>query len=292
MADWKPSAEYRRIAEANRRYYAQTADQYERSETHLSDQAAQRSVAADLSEIIRLSGRSPGQLQALDACSGSGNIALRLLRQGANVTVADISIDLLGILRAKCDAEGFTPAIVCTEIGSFLAARPASYDLITFSSALHHLENIAEVLSMAYISLRPGGMVYTVLDPIPRAEIGVLTRGLLWADYLAFKALRQTNDLLPSLGRRLRRTFDRPASPHALDDSYLGTLAEYHVARGIDDNALVDQLHAIGYTVVWHKRYAFARFGMTRALLGVLGDKTSFKLLLRKDVVRGSLNRR
>jgi len=268
MTDWKPSNEYRRIAEANRRYYAQTADQYERTETHLSDRAMQRSVADNLSEIIRLSGHNPSQLQALDACGGSGNIALRLLRQGANVTVADISIDLLRILQSKCDAEGFTPAIICTEIGSFLATCPASYDLITFSSALHHLENIVEVLSMAYTRLRPGGMVYTVLDPIPRAEISGFTRGILWADYLGFKAVHQTTDLLPSLGRRLRRTLNRSASPHTLDEPYLGILAEYHVARGIDDNALVNQLYAIGYTVVWHKRYRIHPFRHDACLAG------------------------
>jgi len=282
MADWTPTAEYRRIAEANRRYYAQTAEQYERTETHLNDSTAQRSVEADLQAILRLSDRAPTSLQALDACGGSGNIALRLLRRGVPVTVADISPDLLGILRAKCEAAGLAPAIVCTEIGSFLAARPGAYDLITFSSALHHLENIVDVLGLAHTSLRPGGLVYTVLDPTARAEIGRAARVLLWLDYVAFKTLRQTSDLLPSIGRRLHRTFGHPTSAGTLDGPYLGTLAEYHVAKGIDDKALIGQLQSLGYEVIWHQRYTVARFGITRAMLRLLREHTSFKLLLRK----------
>lgn len=288
MPVWNPSSQYRKVAEANRQYYAKTAHMYEATETCVTSPRSQQMLEQDIDEIIRLINKPPAMIRALDACGGSGNVSLKLLHRQISVTTCDISPDLLTIFRGKCSAHGLSPQIVCAEIGSFLQTVHDTYDLIIFSSALHHLEDITGVLTLAHGRLRPGGLLYTVFDPTtPHIAF---TRKMLWIDYIAFKLLKQTNDLGPSITRRLQRTFGRSSAHLAdkthlvIDDANLGVLAEYHVEQGIDDMALVNELTQIGFEVVWHQRSYGARYALTRSFLNWLRDATAFKLLLRKSV--------
>ena len=70
-----------------------------------------------------------------------------------------------------------------------------------------------------------------------------------------------------------------------INDATMGVLAEYYAARGIDDLKLVEQLRNAGFEIIWHKRRAGGRFGLTRKLVEWTGEKTEFELLLRKPVV-------
>jgi 2-polyprenyl-3-methyl-5-hydroxy-6-metoxy-1,4-benzoquinol methylase len=204
MGDWKPSGNYRKIAEANRSYYAATAQQYESTETCVNDPAAQEMVERDLDEVIGRLAKPVAEVHALDACGGSGNISLKLLKRGIRVTLADISPELLSIYRDKCDKACFDPATENTEIAAFLASNPERFDLIVFSSALHHLEDIEGVLQLAYEALTPGGLLFTVFDPTARSHQGLMTRGLLRGDYYLFKMFGQPRDFPKAIKRRLR----------------------------------------------------------------------------------------
>lgn len=282
MSEWRPSAQYRKIAEANRQYYAKTAQLYESSETCVTDRALQARLEGDLDDVLALVGKPYAAVRALDACGGSGNVSLKLLRRGVSTVTCDISLDLLRLFQERCEAERLTPKIVCGEIGDFLLAHPGRFDLITFSSALHHLEDIDGVLSLAFRSLAPGGVIFTTFDPVAYRHRG--ERLVVWLDYLAFKVHRQPGDLVAALSRRARRTL-RPSSSKeqaALTDANLGVLAEYHVERGIDDLALAARLRERGFEVVRHEREAGGRYAATRALLRGLGAATSFKLVLRR----------
>ena len=286
MQPWQPTETYAKIASANRLYYAQTAAQYDSSETCVTDPKAQALLENDMDRILQLLTKPAAQVRALDACGGSGNIALKLLRRGVQVTLADISEELQAIFRRKCAAENFTPKIYTGEIAEFLAKAPDAFDLIVFSSALHHLENVEAVLRLARERLAPGGLLFTVFDPTCRAQHHVLTRMAQRLDYFGFKLFCQTSDVFGALGRRTKRLLSgtRAAnkSAAAVNESTAGLLAEYHVEKGIDDLALVSRLKQAGYEVVWHERYAGGRTALTRKLIQALGDATSFKLLLRR----------
>lgn len=286
MRDWRPSSEYQKVAEANRQFYARTASLYEASETCLTDRRIQEQLEADLDRILNIIGREPSAIRALDACGGSGNVALKLLKRGVEITLADISPELLGIFSAKCAAAGIAPRCVCAEIGSFLSQTDQRFDLIVFSSALHHLENIEHVLTLAFHCLQPQGLLYTIFDPTSRRQLKTTTRALLRLEYFTFKLCCQTTDLPAAVGRRLRRVFSG-ASPQrksdaALGESTAGMLAEFHVEQGIDDLALIRKLRAVGFEELWHQRYADSRFEVTRRIVERIGDATSFKLLLRR----------
>jgi len=285
MLSWGSSTEYRKVAEANRRYYAKTAELYDQTETCVTDAGAQAILEAELDQVLALLGRPRDQIAALDACGGSGNVSLKLLRRSVATTTCDISVELLRILQKKSAAEALTPTLVCSEVADFLRLCPGRFDLVVFSSALHHLADIDGVLDLAIASLRPGGMIFTAFDPTPAGPR--YQRLIAWVDYLTFKVHRQPGDLLAAAGRRARRLLSGASQGGdkqglAMNDANLGVLAEYHVERGIDDLALVQRLQAQGVEVVWHRRLAGGRYTPTRALLRSLGAVTSFKLLLRK----------
>ena len=286
------SDEQERVAEANRAYYSKTARLYETTETCVTDPRAQAMLLEDIDSILSIHLRGAKALRCLDACGGSGNAALKMMARGAHVTVCDVSEDLLALLKQKADVLGFSPTIVCSEIAKFLSGEMPAFDLIVFSSALHHLPEIAPVLTLACARLKDGGLLYTVFDPTSRSELSRAARGLVTADYLAFKLLRQTRDLPSAVIRRMRRArASRTSTGYGaaakrnlpLSDENLGVLAEYHVEAGIDDQALVKQLESLGMDVIWHARDAEARFGLTRRLLSGMEQPTNFKLLMRKS---------
>src|SRR4051812_38698711 len=179
-------ADYQRIAEANRKFYASSAGLYDATECCVNSPQTQQVLSKDLDDLVALlKNRAP--VKALDACGGSGNIALKLLRLAVDVTLADISPELFLIFAEKCRKAGWEPKIINGEIASILSSAGPSYDLIVFSSALHHLQNIPFVLELAYRRLAPGGLLFTSFDPTSRASLSLITRLLLRAEYYTFK---------------------------------------------------------------------------------------------------------
>ena len=289
MNNWNPSAQYYKVAEANRQYYQKTAQMYDQTETCVTDEQTQQQLEADLDRILALFNQRAKSLRALDACGGSGNVALKLLKRRVSVTLFDISQNQLDIFKQKCDTQGFIATTMCGEIGQCFLQDNNLYDLIVFSSALHHLEDIPSILALAYEHLAENGLLFTVFDPTAKSNYKKITKFTLWLDYVAFKIINQTNDLPSALKRRLSRTlagytqYSKDAKQTIeLSDETLGVLAEYHVEQGIDDFALIEQSKQLGYELVWHERYAGGRSALTRWVVRQAGDATQFKLLLRK----------
>jgi 2-polyprenyl-3-methyl-5-hydroxy-6-metoxy-1,4-benzoquinol methylase len=286
MNQWKPSDTYRKIAEANRCLYTQLAPLYDETEGTVVDPFEQALLEAELDQALKLIVKPSSEIRALDACGGSGTVSLKLLRRGVSVTLADISPDLIKIFQEKSQSLGFKSETVCTEIADFLGTPGRTFDLIIFSSALHHLENIEGVLTLAFQRLAPGGILLTLFDPTERSRLRTMTRVVQRVDYYAFKIFHQGADLPRAIGRRLRRIFsgasaDKKASV-ALDASTVGMLAEYHIEKGINDLELAARLHVVGYEIAQHSRYAGGRTDWVRRAIKTLGDATAFKLILRK----------
>lgn len=289
MSNWNPTAQYYKVAEANRQYYEKTAQMYDKTETCVTDEQPQQMLEHDLDRILTLIGRPAHEIKALDACGGSGNVALKLLKRGVNVTLADISEQQINIFKQKCQQQGFVANLLCGEIGQCFSQKRTAYELIIFSSALHHLEDISSILALAYEHLVPGGLLFTVFDPTAKANHKAITKNVLWLDYFAFKLMSQTADLPFAVQRRLRRILagyhqHDNAGKQVLDltNETLGVLAEYHVEQGINDFELVVNSKQIGYQVIWHDRYSGGRYAITRWIVQQVHDATQFKLLLRK----------
>ena len=290
VTHWSPSPQYRTVAEANRAFYAKTARRYDTTESCVVATRLQHELEGDLDRIVGgLLVKPASEVQALDACGGSGNVARKLSMRGMRVTLCDVSPELLDVFRSKQSATERPVEIVCAEIGDYLASAGRSFDLIVFSSALHHLAEVPGVLTLAFERLNPGGLLYTVFDPTSGRD--AWTRALTHLDYIAFKLHRQPTDLPAGIMRHLRRKLaklGRRRDGHQKDLSItndnVGELAEYHAARGLDDVALVRSLREIGFDVLWHHRYPDARYAAIRRALRWLNKATEFKLLVRKPL--------
>ncbi len=273
---------YQLVAEANRQFYEKTAARYDSTESHLSNASSQRELERDLDQILEmLRSQGTSRPRALDACAGTGTVTLKLLRAGVDTVSCDISPDMLAILEQKANAEALAAKLHLGEIRDYLETREGQFDLITFSSALHHLEDYRGVLFACAARLAPGGMIYTTFDPALSADISRVGRWLQLCDYATFKLTQHPLDVPFALARRLRRAI-RSGDEPALDSATVGALAEFHVEHGLDDRALANELRQLGLSIVWHRREADARFTLPRLALRALGDVTTFSLLVRR----------
>jgi len=281
MHTFKPSSEYEKVAQANLQYYAQSAQQYDETETCVTSSRFQEMLGGDLKDILTLF--SEENIHILDACGGSGNVSIKLLEAGYDVLLCDQSRELLNIFEAKCEAKRLKGKVIVEEIGTFLNDTQAQFDLIIFSSALHHLQDYKLILSLVSKRLKPGGYLYTVFDPV---KWRFPTWEIIYCDYIWFKLMRQRHDFFPAVKRKLKRMFNKDISTKAdtpLTEDTVGVLAEFHVRAGIDDFELIKELKDQGFRVIWHKRYADARYKLFLGLLKMFGCTTNFRMLLQRS---------
>jgi len=270
VRSWTPSSRYKKVAEVNRQFYKQFADLYDKTETCVVSPRLQKMMEQDLEKILQMISKKE-QIHVLDACGGSGNAALKLLNRGAYVTLCDISPELIQIFERKCKEKALARyETVCSEIGTYLSQLNKKFDIIVFSSALHHILDYTSVLKIAVLKLNEGGVIYTVFDPV---RWKFPTYQIIYFDWLLHAILNYPFELLSTIRRRLFSTSNEPD---------YGTLCEYHVKTGIDDYELVQAMKETGITVVSHIRYSDARHLFFRLLLRRIKGTTSFKLILRK----------
>ena len=96
----------------------------------------------------------------LDMAGGTGDVAFRLARRGAEVTVADINPDMLavGIDRAKRRGlEGLTWA---EENAEKLSFPDLSFDAFTIAFGIRNVTRIDQALAEAYRVLKIGGRFF------------------------------------------------------------------------------------------------------------------------------------
>ena len=143
-------------AEANREFYASAAQTYDISEDCVVDPRLTDRLRETLGfAASRL--KVAGAPRVLDACGGSGNASLMLLQMGMRPITADISPHMLAIYERKARAAGYVPDTIVEEIVEFLGTGRRTWDLIVFSSALHHLDDYCDVMRLAMDHVAPKG---------------------------------------------------------------------------------------------------------------------------------------
>jgi len=167
------------------------------------------------------------------------------------------------VLERKASDRGLPAETRVAAIEPFLREAGLSFDLIVFSSALHHLEDPGAVLDLAAARLAPGGVLLTVFDPTRTGGAG---RFLRRVDYGLHVARHAPHRLL----RRVR----------ARDT--LGAAAERHAVAGLDDRELRARLEVAGLEILVHERRHDARFALTRGALRLLREPSAFAFLARR----------
>ncbi len=271
-----------KVIAANVEFYRQIAQKYDRYETGTFDPNVQQSIEDDLDRIqARLV--TPGRMPTcLDCGGGTGNVALKMLERGWRVTVVDVSSEMLGMLKKKARAKGYSPRLIRSSLERFLAATTTTtHDVVTFSAVLHHLHSYERVVRLAAHRVGLGGFFYSNFDPVvPKRPFWA--RALHSLDTAVAKLAFDPSDFLPGIGRRLRKLFvpRDPLLGRAVASP--GDAAEYHALSGLDDFRILQLLRTAGLSVVEHRRYATGR---TKALL-LLNERLrlleSFKIIARR----------
>jgi len=271
-----------KVIEANVAFYLQVAEKYDTYETYLFDPDLQQSLEDDLDTIGSYFGPLGRAPSCLECGGGTGNLTLKMCARGWAVTVVDVSGKMLDLLHEKARALGHTPTLVHGPIEQFLGgATLQSYDLVAFSSVLHHLYSYSSVVERAVKQLRPGGIFYSNYDPVaPRRPLW--SRGFNSLDIALAKILFDPADVLPGIGRRLRKLFLQKDSMFCRAVASAGDLAEFHVGTGVDDKQILKLLLASGFYIVKHQRFATGRTAVMQSLNERLRLLESFKIIARR----------
>lgn len=223
----------RRILGANTEHHDRNVRLYECSHPNLSHFYERYLLRQDLAELERLlAGR---RVKAVDVGAGTGRLALEFARRGWDVSAVDCSREMLRVLadrHQRLPARKGALNLVVSDAEQFMAESEERFDLIAFSSVLHHLPRGLEILGEAARRLSEGGCIYVTQEPLP-------TTAPLKTP--AARALKLLDDFfrLPQL---LHRAIVRLSVPkHEVPD---GALIDCHVPQGLDIEAFEERLAA------------------------------------------------
>jgi demethylmenaquinone methyltransferase/2-methoxy-6-polyprenyl-1,4-benzoquinol methylase len=101
----------------------------------------------------------PGE-HILDMAGGTGDVAFRMVKRGAQVTVADINADMLDVGKERAEARGLVGLEWRVENAEALSFRNASFDAYTIVFGIRNVTDIPSALNEAHRVLKRGGRFY------------------------------------------------------------------------------------------------------------------------------------
>ncbi len=101
----------------------------------------------------------PGE-EILDMAGGTGDVAFRMARRGARVTVADINADMLEVGKERARRQGFSNLSWQVENAERLSFADARFDAYTIVFGIRNVTDIPAALREAYRVLKRGGRFF------------------------------------------------------------------------------------------------------------------------------------
>lgn len=141
------------------------ANRYDRKHTEIYNPLEQRRLEGTLGELVAMSGRQ--EPKVLDVGSGTGNLALKFLALGCEVTAMDVSAKSLDVLRRKVANNRRLHTI--TLDGARFPMPAESFDIVATYSVLHHVPDYLGAVEEMIRVARPGGIVYIDHEMSPDA---------------------------------------------------------------------------------------------------------------------------
>ena len=96
----------------------------------------------------------------LDMAGGTGDIAFRLARHGADVTVADINPAMLGVGVERAKKKGIEGLLWAEENAETLSFSDKAFDAYTIAFGIRNVTDIPKALREAHRVLKRGGRFY------------------------------------------------------------------------------------------------------------------------------------
>jgi demethylmenaquinone methyltransferase/2-methoxy-6-polyprenyl-1,4-benzoquinol methylase len=101
-----------------------------------------------------------GGEEILDMAGGTGDVAFRMARRGARVTVADINADMLEVGKERAEHRGLTGLSWKVENAEALSFDDAAFDAYTIVFGIRNVTDIPAALREARRILKRGGRFY------------------------------------------------------------------------------------------------------------------------------------
>jgi demethylmenaquinone methyltransferase/2-methoxy-6-polyprenyl-1,4-benzoquinol methylase len=98
--------------------------------------------------------------EILDMAGGTGDIAFRMARRGARVTVSDINADMLAVGEERARERGLTGLSWKVENAESLSFDDAVFDAYTIAFGIRNVTDIPAALHEAHRVLKRGGRFY------------------------------------------------------------------------------------------------------------------------------------
>ena len=108
--------------------------------------------------VLRVKPR-PGE-EILDMAGGTGDVAFRMARRGAHVTVADINADMLSVGEQRAGRRGIAGLKWKVENAEKLSFEGSIFDAYTIVFGIRNVTDIPAALREAHRVLRRGGRFY------------------------------------------------------------------------------------------------------------------------------------
>jgi demethylmenaquinone methyltransferase/2-methoxy-6-polyprenyl-1,4-benzoquinol methylase len=96
----------------------------------------------------------------LDMAGGTGDIAFRLSRRGARVTVADINADMLGVGKERAKSRRIEGLAWSVQNAEALSFADASFDAYTIAFGIRNVTHAEKALAEAHRVLKLGGRFF------------------------------------------------------------------------------------------------------------------------------------
>jgi len=96
----------------------------------------------------------------LDMAGGTGDVAFRMARRGARVTVADINADMLEVGKERAAQRGIEGLTWQVEDAQSLSFDDRSFDAYTIAFGIRNVTDIPAALAEAYRVVERGGRFY------------------------------------------------------------------------------------------------------------------------------------
>ena len=101
----------------------------------------------------------PGE-EILDMAGGTGDVAFRMARRGAHVTVADINAEMLGVGKERAERRGLTGLSWKVENAEALSFADTTFDAYTIVFGIRNVTDIPAALGEAHRVLKRGGRFF------------------------------------------------------------------------------------------------------------------------------------
>ena len=125
----------------------------------------------------------------LDMAGGTGDVAFRLARSGARVTVADINTDMLDVGIERARRRGLDGLVWAHENAEELSFPDASFDAYTIAFGIRNVTHAEQALREAHRVLKLGGRFFCLEFSRTR-----------WPGFASLYA-RYSRGMMPRLGR-------------------------------------------------------------------------------------------